>query len=493
MAQSEPNKRKWIWLLCLLAAVHVFVYSAAFPFFNNVDEPAHFDLTVKYAHGEIPRKVEPFSDETVRDLALYGATFYLGSETNDNEPLPPPWKLAAEKMTAWIAAQSPDFKMMNYESSQPPLYYAVASAWWRLGGGLGFDERQKLYWLRFLNLPVIVLLVWLGWLAAREIFPDKIFPRIGVPAFIAFMPQGVFYSIQSDVLSPVCFGIAFVCLLRLFRAETFDWRLGVILGLALAATFLTKMTNLPLLAVSVVALAFFTLHSRRAGKLPKAVPSLLVLTICATLPALAWMFWCRENFGDLTGSQPKILFLDWTPKPFDEWFQHPIFTWYGAWIFLSNFLSEFWQGEMSWHRQALCLRGVSWFYEFITIGFLTAALAGIIRHSSPLPRSQYRALWFSLFLFAATIAFLIYISISIDFHDCLYPSRNFPYVVSGRLALGALIPFMLLFVFGLDRILSRLDLPIKFFVLVALNLVMLITEFATNGPAFYDEYNWFHV
>src|SRR5271154_1932677 len=97
MAQSESSERKWIFLLCLLAAAHVFVYSAAFPFFNNVDEPAHFDLAVKYAHGEIPRKVEMFSDETVRDLALYGAAFYLGSETNDDELLPPPWKLPPRK------------------------------------------------------------------------------------------------------------------------------------------------------------------------------------------------------------------------------------------------------------------------------------------------------------------------------------------------------------------------------------------------------------
>jgi hypothetical protein len=38
MPQSESNESKWVFLFCLLAAIHVFVFSAAFPFFNNVDE-----------------------------------------------------------------------------------------------------------------------------------------------------------------------------------------------------------------------------------------------------------------------------------------------------------------------------------------------------------------------------------------------------------------------------------------------------------------------
>lgn len=66
-------------------------------------------------------------------------------------------------------------------------------------------------------------------------------------------------------------------------------------------------------------------------------------------------------------------------------------------------------------------------------------------------------------------------------------------MLSGRLALGALIPFMLLFVSGLDQVLSRLDLRLKYYILAALNLMMLIAEFATNHRAFSDRYNWYHM
>ena len=41
-------------ILCVLAALRVFVFSAAFPFFTNVDEQSHVDLVSKYARGHVP-------------------------------------------------------------------------------------------------------------------------------------------------------------------------------------------------------------------------------------------------------------------------------------------------------------------------------------------------------------------------------------------------------------------------------------------------------
>lgn len=90
---------------CLLAAVRVFVYSAAFPFFGNVDEREHFDTAVKYAQGDIPRQVELFSPETMRDIALYDSPFAMGGG-NALEQLPPAWTLPAGQQAAWLATRS---------------------------------------------------------------------------------------------------------------------------------------------------------------------------------------------------------------------------------------------------------------------------------------------------------------------------------------------------------------------------------------------------
>lgn len=188
--------------LCLLAALHVFIYAAAFPFFNNVDEPAHFATVVQYAHGELPRRLEPYAGEVVRDLALYQSTFYFGTN-GAKELLPPPWTRPSETQAAWIASHSAASASINYEGSQPPLYYTLAGSWWRLSGRLGIGEASRLYGLRFLNCPIVMLITWLGWLTARQVFPQQVFPRLAVPAFIALMPQSAFYSVQNDVLSPL--------------------------------------------------------------------------------------------------------------------------------------------------------------------------------------------------------------------------------------------------------------------------------------------------
>jgi hypothetical protein len=63
-------ERKLILLLCAIAAVRVFIFSAAFPFFNNVDEQAHVDLVMKYARGHVPRDLGQYSSES-RILHLF--------------------------------------------------------------------------------------------------------------------------------------------------------------------------------------------------------------------------------------------------------------------------------------------------------------------------------------------------------------------------------------------------------------------------------------
>jgi len=93
----------------------------------------------------------------------------------------------------------------------------------------------------------------------------------------------------------------------------------------------------------------------------------------------------------------------------------------------------------------------------------------------------------------AAVAFLGFLSVIYDFHDCTYPSREHPYFTSGRLMLGALVPFLLLFVFGMDRALKKFGVRAKFFGLAAIILFMLIFEIATDWPVFYSEYNWFHM
>src|SRR4030095_273317 len=143
------HERKLILLFCAIAAVRVFIFSAAFPFFNNVDEQAHLDLVMKYARGELPRDLGHYSSESANSIALYGTPEYFMAPwqfaTNDFPS--PNWTLpaeqredVAERNAAWWRSNE------NHESGEPPLYYGIAGLWLNLGRALGVNGGWLLYW-----------------------------------------------------------------------------------------------------------------------------------------------------------------------------------------------------------------------------------------------------------------------------------------------------------------------------------------------------------
>lgn len=494
---TEARERKIIFLLGLLAATHVFIFSAAFPFFNVVDEQMHLDLVVRYSQADLPRALTPPAAEALPYFAIYGTPefLWLPASQPDGKIPPPPWKQPMETVREKLLAKEAGYQAVfkNHEASQPPLYYSLAGAWWRVGKILGLDGGRLLYWLRFLNVPVIAAIVWLGWFAARKIFPENAFVRVAVPALIALLPQTAFYSIQNDVLSPLTCGAAFVLLLKFWDAEIPAVKLAAATGLALAAVFLTKTSNLPLLAVAGIFLLLKILRLVQNRKLRGSFSAVAVLFACAALPAVAWLAWCKINFGDFTGSGLKIQFLNWTPKPFIAWFHHPLFTPAGLWFFVSKNLATFWQGEFLWHRQPLALPAVDLIYVLLTLALLSVAFVVLFRCSSPLAAAQRRALWFSFASFVSLFAFFALLSVKYDFQDCFYPSRAYPFFTSGRLLLGALIPFLLLFACGLDQTLKKFGDVTKFTALAALLLFMLASEITIDWNIFPNEYNWFHL
>ena len=143
--------------------------------------------------------------------------------------------------------------------------------------------------------------------------------------------------------------------------------------------------------------------------------------------------------------------------------------------------------------RARALAAANHAYVFLSIALLACALAGLLSKSSAPAKPSRAPLWFGFACFTAAVAFLGLLSTTYDFHDCFRPSRDFPYFTSGRMMLGTLIPFLLLFTFGLDWILKKWSAPTKFAVLAALLGLMLATEIATDWQIFPNPYNWFHL
>lgn len=487
------NERVVILLLCLAAGLRVFIYSAAFPFFSNIDEDLHFDVVTQYSRGQVPEAFAPLQDETLTWIVPYASPEFLFSpEHFPGGKFPPPlWKNTSPEVGEEIAATRAAWSgVINFESSQPPLYYMVASLWWWIGKAPGLSGIQALYWIRFVNVLFIALAVWLGYVIARVIAPNRADLRIGVPLLLAFIPQNVFYAINNDVLSPLCVGALFLCILQWLRAKAPSVWLAALTGLAIAAAYLTKLSNLPAilvaLAIVFVRLSQIIRHKPRAGSL-----ALTTLLLIAATPILSWMVWLKFHFGDLTGSTAKIAFLDWTRRPLAEWWQHPIFTLRGMWTFWSDLVASFWRGEVNWHSQPLNWGLVDNFFAISSLILLAAAVIGL-RKQAGLAAFQRQAIGIAISMFAAGVAFLALLSVQFDFGNCINPSRAHPYFTSGRLLSGALIPFALAYVYGIMYAFRRAGPAITLIVVSVILIFVTTSEICINRVVFASDHNWFH-
>src|SRR5436190_1714528 len=472
--------------LCLLGAARVLLFSAAFPFFNNVDEQVHLDLVVKYALGRVPRNFEPMAPEAAALVARYGSPeFFLAPErARENGFVDPLWK--HPELEKAITDLADEFQSHpNFESSQPPLYYILAGFWFDLGEAVGFLGEQLLYWVRFFNALLIAALVWLAFLAARKSSNDPNL-YLSVPLLVAFIPQDAFYSVENDNLSAVIGAAAFLLLLRWLSDKQVPLLVSAFTGLTVAAAYLTKLANLPFVGVVLAVILLNPVCKRR-----RIAPALICL-LTALLPIFLWMWWCKNQFGDLTGTSGKLASLTWTHKSIGQWWSHPIFTVRGSWIFFSELLGRFWRGEFIWHGQLLAWRPADAFYAVSSLVFPILALTEL-RASAVAPALHKRALLLRAVLFLASIAFLGLLSIQFDFGRCPYPSQHFPYFTSGRLMMVALVPFAILYVHGIARALHWLRASVSPFIVVGIFVLFVTgTEIVLSRDVFTSVYNWFH-
>ena len=91
---------------------------------------------------------------------------------------------------------------------------------------------SRSYRIRFLNVVLMAMMVWLGYVTARAIAPERLELCIGVPLLLAFIPQNVFCAMNNDVLSPVCFSRTFLLCFQWLRANKPSLLLAIVTGAA---------------------------------------------------------------------------------------------------------------------------------------------------------------------------------------------------------------------------------------------------------------------
>jgi hypothetical protein len=483
-------------VICIIAACRVFIFNAAFPLFNNVDEQAHFDLVYKYSNGQLPRAAaENFSRESAELILLYGTPEYLSkAEQFPQSSFPKPaWTYPniqntrefAEEVTAWQNRK-------NHETASFPVYYIAAGIWCKVGRVLGMTGGHLLFWIRFLNVPLFTAMVWFAYRLGRTFYPDGSLQRIGLPLFVAFFPQDAFYSINSDAISSLLFAISFFMLMQIYF-ENKSVHYFLLTGLAAAATLLVKISNaaLPVLLCVIVVLKVRKLIGEK--KVKEYLPRLCILLAAAAVPVGIWLARNYLVFGDITGTAEKIKHLGWTVKPLSKLLDHPIFTYKGLRCFLPELTKTFWRGELVWHLKPIAWWGTDLFYAVSSAVFIAACGLGAILRRDKTNRQYRFVLVMSFLVVGVSVVFMAFLSMLYDFDGCWYPSREQPYLVSGRLIIGALLPFLLIYIDGLEHIFRWIGRQAVLLVIAVLASGITLSELWLTAGVFSSSYNWFHL
>jgi len=98
----------------------------------------------------------------------------------------------------------------------------------------------------------------------------------------------------------------------------------------------------------------------------------------------------------------------------------------------------------------------------------------------------------SLGLIFASYLFMAAISLPYDFHDCVNPTREHPFFVSGRIIIGILLPFAIIYLSGLEILFRPIRRYIHPFVALMIFAVFVtISEFVIRRDIFHSNFNFF--
>jgi len=486
--------RTWIVVvLSVLAALRVLVFSAAFPFWSNVDEPQHFDAVFKYGEGKLPRAETSHFDRNVAAMyVLYGSPEFFHERVPGQVALSP--RQAIERL-AKPEVQHRVFGMtelVNSESNSWPSYYLLAGGWFRLGRAAGLVGPALLYWLRFLSAPLYGLSVWVAWRYLRSAFPDDVFLQLATPLLLAVFPQDVFYGINSDVLSPLIGVGVLVLALHMTRASCSAWWY-LLTGIAVSVGILIKATNI-MLGVPLLLATATRLYARRGDGDPLA--EMLKLALCwaaAVLPVGWWLVRNRQYVGDWFATREKMDALGWQTKPLGNWFDHPLFSLSGSYTFLTELAQTSWRGELIWGGERLRSPAMDQFYIWSTAACLLAAAVALWLHRRESDRVERVANRMNLALVVSSVALLACLSLPFDFGPSHYPSAEHPYFTSGRLISAALVPFCILYLQGMRFFLRPLGASVPYFGVLVLAAFLLGGEIYLSADVFRSPFNWYHL
>lgn len=485
--------------LAVFAAIRVLILCAAFPLTNTIDERFHLATIQMYAQSNLPGRDLPHVDvEATRRLLLYWSPEYglTPQEMAQDGISGPLWGLSPEERQSTLdrnyyrAKLEQWLRRPNYEAQSPPLYYVVAAAWYRLGEALGMRDWRLDYWPRLLNPIAYALLVWLSYEFVYRAYPERSFLHLAVPALIAVFPQDVFYGMNRDVFSAPLTAAALVSMMLAIDTKPGRERYLVLCSLLCGLAFVSSVSNSVLYGPLAITMWLWLRQSSEQLS-RKAWVLTASLFAAGILPAL-WMVRNYKVMGDFTGGKAKAHELGWTVKPIKEMIRNPLFSLHGLHYFVPALTRRFWRGEYVWRNLEMNSALADRFYLLSSAILLLVFLVEFSRRRRSMSRLSRLAALNAALLVVGSVLFIVAISVPFDYHDCAYPSRAIPFTTSGRIISGAILPFVLLYAIGLEKITSvfRKWVP-PVAVLACIMLFITVSEVRVRSAVFSSPYNFF--
>ncbi len=293
---DETGGRVWLVRLILIGIVLAYValavgYALGTPQWNNPDEPAHYNYIRHIATtGQLP--VLQMGDYNFAEL---------------------------EQLKAARFPDSMSIAGVRYEYHQPPLYYLLGAAIYKVTESLPLPTQVLILRLFSVALGVLVLLV--AYATAQEVFPGDQTLALATVAFVAFVPMhtAMTAAINNDTLAELLLALLVWLSLRRLRDADPQRRYVLLAGLLLGLGLLTKVTVYVGAVVLVAAEVGRLALNQRAGNhrdtestekkqknlrvLRASVVNLLAIFSLALLLSLWWFVRNAAVYGhlDLTG------------------------------------------------------------------------------------------------------------------------------------------------------------------------------------------------
>ena len=331
-ARHRRIARCWVALLWACFVLRATFYACVLPLWEGFDEYAHYARVECIAtSGREPLRSTPVPADVAESMKQVPT--HNGGMRYDEF-----WKLADQR------GGLPRPAAVVYEAQQPPLFYWLFAALYRLIRGGSLEGRVIV--LRLGCLLVASSCVPLGFLIARRTFANPAL-ALGATTLTASLPLATFSvtHVSNDALAAGLGGL--VVLLALERRS-------VPLALALGMALLTKAYFLAFLPP--IGLLLLQRGSRKAG----------VSALAGAMVIAGWWYWMTwTRTGSLTGNvilvhpslggmAASLARFDWGKAADSGWTS---FVWIGNWSFLPL---------RSWMYHATAL--LAW-----------ASLAGVVR------------------------------------------------------------------------------------------------------------------